>query len=47
MINKVLNEKSFYFSYMLDLTKSVQKNLTETLAANAAQTNINDNADDD
>ena len=31
MINQVADEKSFYFSYKLDLTKTIQNNITDII----------------
>lgn len=32
MIQNVVKEKAFYFSYQLDLSKSIQLNISETMA---------------
>jgi len=35
MIHGIVNEKSFYFSYQLDLSKSIQSTITELVATNS------------
>jgi len=35
MIEKVVADKAFYFSYQIDLSKSIQSNLKEIVSINA------------
>lgn len=39
MIENVMKDKAFYFSYQLDLSKSIQANILETVATNTQPPN--------